>query len=249
VVALEVSDDGRNGPAALEEFFLLSADAFALAAAHDVHPSIYLSTETCVCSCFSANFCKKLNLGLSCQLHTCRVNKQMQTQKALIVTLPSVKMSQPTDQDGYPLNQLVARCQPLDTNSVYCNLLQCTHFANTSIKAETDQGLVGFISGYCPPNQPDTLFVWQVAVDISARGQGLASHMLSALLHRLQPHGVRFVETTISPSNAASQALFTKVFNQLGVPCSTSTLFSHARHFAGQHEDEVLYRFGPIALL
>lgn len=160
-----------------------------------------------------------------------------------------VRLRRPTDGDGYSLNQLVANCPPLDTNSVYCNLLQCSDFADTAIAAEDPQGrLVGFISGYCPPARPDTLFVWQVAVDSSMRGQGLALRMLLALTARVAAErGVRYLETTISPDNAASQALFRRAFARLGAEFETRTLFSRSVHFAGRHEDEVLYRAGPFA--
>lgn len=159
-----------------------------------------------------------------------------------------VRLRRPTDGDGYALHQLVARCQPLDTNSVYCNLLQCADFADTAIAAENASGaLVGFISGYRPPSRPDTLFVWQVAVDASMRGQGLGLRMLLALVERVAADGVRYLETTISPSNGASQALFAKAFRQLGIEAQTRVLFDRATHFAGQHEDEVLYRAGPLA--
>jgi len=67
---------------------------------------------------------------------------------------------QPTAEDGYPLNQLVANSPPLDPNSVYCNLLQCTHFAETSVAVEESGQLVGFISAYIPPAKLDTVFVW-----------------------------------------------------------------------------------------
>ncbi len=166
------------------------------------------------------------------------------------MSFPTVMLRRPTDGDGYNLHQLVARCQPLDTNSVYCNLLQCSDFADTAIAAENAQGeLVGFISGYRPPSRPDTLFVWQVAVDSSMRGQGLALRMLLALTERVaREHGVRYMETTISPDNAASQALFKRAFDKLGADCTTRTLFSRAEHFAGQHEDEVLYRAGPFTV-
>ncbi|WP_028238888.1 diaminobutyrate acetyltransferase [Stutzerimonas azotifigens] len=159
----------------------------------------------------------------------------------------TVRLRRPNDGDGYNLHQLVARCQPLDTNSVYCNLLQCSDFADTAIAAENRHGeLVGFISGYCPPARPDTLFVWQVAVDASMRGQGLALRMLLALVERAAANGVRYLETTISPDNAASQALFKRAFARLGAGYRTRVLFSRARHFAGRHEDEVLYRAGPL---
>lgn len=164
------------------------------------------------------------------------------------MSIATVTLRQPTDRDGYSLNQLVARCQPLDTNSVYCNLLQCTDFADTAIAAENASGeLVGFISGYCPPARPDTLFVWQVAVDSRLRGQGLAQRMLSTLFQRVvQQRKVRFLETTISPGNQASQALFTGFFDRLAMPCQTRTLFSHQQHFSGHSDDEVLYRAGPL---
>src|SRR5690625_5758066 len=39
----------------------------------------------------------------------------------------------PSAKDGYPLHELVAASPPLDPNSAYCNLLQCTHFADTAV--------------------------------------------------------------------------------------------------------------------
>ncbi len=73
--------------------------------------------------------------------------------------------------------------------------------------------------------------------------------MLLALTERVaREHGVRYMETTISPDNAASQALFKRAFDKLGADCTTRTLFSRAEHFAGQHEDEVLYRAGPFTV-
>ncbi|MFC6670366.1 diaminobutyrate acetyltransferase [Marinobacterium aestuariivivens] len=138
---------------------------------------------------------------------------------------------------------------PLDTNSVYCNLLQCSDFADTAIAAEADDGrLLGFISGYRPPKRPDTLFVWQVAVHEAARGLGLGSRMLLALVRRQAKEGVRYIETTISPGNEASEALFRKVFGILDAPWDRKLLFSREVHFAGQHDDELLYRAGPFRL-
>lgn len=158
-------------------------------------------------------------------------------------------LRRPVAADGYALNKLIERCPPLDTNSVYCNLLQCTDFSATSIAADNSQGeLVGFISGYRPPMRPNTLFVWQVAVDSRLRGQGLAAAMLMQLIEQAVDNGVQWLETTISPGNKASEALFAKAFRQLGIEASTQVLFSRATHFNGQHADEVLYRAGPLPI-
>src|SRR5690625_5487399 len=82
----------------------------------------------------------------------------------------------PSAKDGYPLHELVAASPPLDPNSAYCNLLQCTHFADTAVAVLQDDQLVGFVSGYLLPNQPSTLFVWQVrseehTSELQSRGQ------------------------------------------------------------------------------
>ena len=96
----------------------------------------------------------------------------------------AITLRTPVKDDGYRLHQLVAQCPPLDPNSIYCNLLQCSHFAETGVAAEIDGDLVGFISGYVPPQQPETVFVWQVAVHEKGRGQGLAKRMLKAIVAR-----------------------------------------------------------------
>ena len=160
------------------------------------------------------------------------------------MSLTPVTLRKPNSTDGFALNNLVERCKPLDTNSVYCNLLQCH---DTAIAAETADGdMVGFISGYRPPARQDTLFVWQVAVDSRMRGQGLALKMLLALIERVRADGVSRLETTISPGNDASEALFKKAFRLLGAEYSTEVLFSRETHFNGQHDDEVIYRAGPF---
>lgn len=142
--------------------------------------------------------------------------------------------------------RLVESCPPLDTNSSYCNLLQCSHFASTSIAAEMDGDLVGFVSGYIVPDRPDTLFVWQVAVAEQARGLGLASHMLVNLLARPQPARVSFLETTITQDNRASWALFEGVAKKSSADFQSGPWMDRAAHFAGQHDSEALVRIGPF---
>jgi L-2,4-diaminobutyric acid acetyltransferase len=144
------------------------------------------------------------------------------------------------------VNQLVADCAPLDTNSVYCNLLQCDHFSDTSVAAELDDALVGFISGYLLPAKTDTLFVWQVAVHESARGKGLAKKMLRDILSRPSCAGVRYLETTITRSNEGSWALFRSLAKQLNSPLNESVQFDKETHFKGKHDTEYLVRIGPF---
>ena len=96
----------------------------------------------------------------------------------------NVRLRKPTVEDGSDVWELISTCKPLDENSMYFNLIQCDHFADTCILAEREGQIVGWISGHIPPEKPDALFVWQVAVSPEARGLGLAGRMLRALFDR-----------------------------------------------------------------
>lgn len=157
-----------------------------------------------------------------------------------------IVLRQPTAEDGFPLNQLIEACAPLDPNSVYCNLLQASHFAETSVAAELNGELVGFISGYVPPQQPDTLFIWQVAVHSAGRGRGLAKRMLKEILKRPACENVRYLDTTITEDNEASWNLFLSLARDLEAENQRSLKFEKERHFGGHHDSEYLLRIGPF---
>ncbi len=152
----------------------------------------------------------------------------------------------PVAEDGMAIFELIKRCPPLDQNSSYCNLLQASHFANTSVIAELSGQVVGFVSGYILPDKPNTLFIWQVAVDEAARGQGLALKMIDQILNRTQCKDIGFIETTITESNQASWGLFGSLASRLGTELNRSVMFDKEKHFAAQHDSEMLARIGPL---
>lgn len=153
-------------------------------------------------------------------------------------------LRRPRAEDGPALHRLVKRCPPLDENSRYCNLLQVTHFADSSVVAERDGQLLGFVTGYRVPDRDDVLFVWQVGVGPEGRGRGLAGRMLTALLDRLD--GIEHLETTVTPDNAASRRVFERFARDRDAPLERSVLFHRDAHFEQAHDDEVLYRIGPL---
>lgn len=152
----------------------------------------------------------------------------------------------PDARDARPIVELIRRVPQLDENSPYAYLLLCHHFGDTGVVWWERDRLRAFVLGYRPPGRPDTYFLWQVGVDPDCRGQGLARRSVLALLRRLHPQGVRFLEATVTPSNEASAALFRGVARRLGVPCEERTLFARELFPAGDdHEEEVLFRIGP----
>lgn len=161
----------------------------------------------------------------------------------------TASLRMPTLEDGMSVFRLIQRCPPLDANSSYCNFLQSGHFSSTSVAAERDGKLVGFISGYILPDRPDTLFIWQVAVDEEARGLGLASQMLLNILNRSHCQDVHYLETTITEDNQPSWALFKRLSKQMDADInSTEAWLDKQAHFDGEHDSESLVRIGPFNL-
>ncbi|UZW58120.1 diaminobutyrate acetyltransferase (plasmid) [Sphingobium sp. JS3065] len=157
-----------------------------------------------------------------------------------------MRLRLPTAVDGPLVTKLVASCPPLDVNSAYCNLLQCTHFAQSCIIAEKAGQVIGWVSGYRPPSEPESFFVWQVAVAPIARGQGLAGHMIEALLARRSSAEVTHLITTVTNDNQTSWALFEGLANRWRTRLERSPLFHQQTHFAGAHATEWLARIGPL---
>jgi len=124
--------------------------------------------------------------------------------------------------------------------------LWCDYFSETSIVAKVDEEVVGFVSGFVKPNSPNTLFIWQVAVAQSQRGKGIASRMVNQLLTRDVCQDVSFIETTITPSNDASQNLFKRIAKNLSAPLEVLECFSANQFPEEGHEDENLHKIGPI---
>ena len=150
----------------------------------------------------------------------------------------------PTVDDGVQCWQLAVESTELDVNSRYAYLLWCRDFAATSVVARTEQDAVaGFVTGYLRPDAPGTLVVWQVAVASQARGRGVATAMLDALL--AQVTAADHVETTITPDNDASMRLFTGFARRHGAGVERRELFG-SELLGGDHLPEILHRIGPV---
>lgn len=156
----------------------------------------------------------------------------------------SVLIGPPSVADGVGCWELAAATGVLDVNSRYAYLIWCRDFAATSVVATLDGRLVGFVTGYRRPDDPGTLLVWQVAVDAQARGTGLAGRMLATLWDQVPR--TRYLETTITPDNAGSIALFTGFARRHSTDVAQLELFPGELLGAG-HQPEILFRIGPIA--
>jgi L-2,4-diaminobutyric acid acetyltransferase len=152
-------------------------------------------------------------------------------------------IGRPSVSDGVACWRIAAESGVLDVNSRYAYLLWCRDFAATSVVARDGDDVVGFVTGFRRPDEPATLVVWQVAVDEVARGRGVAGRMLDALFDAVPDVG--HLETTITPDNEGSIALFSRFAQRRGAEVRRSELFGTELLGAG-HEPEILFRIGPV---
>ncbi len=153
----------------------------------------------------------------------------------------------PKKDDGKKFYKLVENSKVLDLNSEYLYLLQSTHFETTCSVAEHAGEIIGFVSGYRIPQKPNTLFIWQVAVDERYRGNNLAKILLMNILKRKENLDLQFINTTVSPSNKSSIRVFEKLTEELKTKIVNRSFFEK-EDFTNSHEEEVLYEIGPFKL-
>lgn len=132
----------------------------------------------------------------------------------------------------------------LDVNTPYAYLLWARDFATTSLVVEVDGETGGFVSGYLRPEAPGTVMVWQIAVDESCRGRGLAGRLLDELAAGT---GAYALETTITADNQASIRTFDAFARRHGAERTVTDLFT-TDHFPpdADTQPELLHRIAPL---
>ena len=150
----------------------------------------------------------------------------------------------PTLQDAVAMHRLAEESGVLDVNSRYAYLLCVRLFTWSCRIARNQSGEVrGFVTAIVDPEATNTLFVWQVAVDPSARGRGLGAKMIADIVAKLE---VQIVEATVTPSNAPSSRMFDRIAAGLKAEVQRFPGFAPELFAPATHEAEELLRIGPI---
>lgn len=158
--------------------------------------------------------------------------------------LEELHLEQPSKEDGQGMWNL-AKKTSLDLNSAYKYIMMAEYFSETCVVAKENDEVVGFITGFIQPEHPEVVFVWQVGVDSSQRGKGVAYKMLAELLRRDTGKEIKYVEATITKDNIASQSLFKKLAKEENTSFEIKETFP-ADVFPEDGEAEYTYRIGPF---
>ncbi|WP_431038372.1 diaminobutyrate acetyltransferase [Streptomyces sp. P6-2-1] len=151
----------------------------------------------------------------------------------------------PRLEDAQAMWRMVHESKELDDNSPYYYSIWCRDFAETSLVASLGDEVIGFLTGYFRPEQPDTYLVWQEAAKPRHGIPMLGVHLFEQAAERAVTHGARYIEATVSAGNKAIIMVLKKCAKRYQAPVHTEVLFP-ASLFPMAHHDEVLYRIGPI---
>jgi ribosomal protein S18 acetylase RimI-like enzyme len=80
------------------------------------------------------------------------------------------------------------------------------HFYATSLIAEDDGTMIGFVVGFVSPSAPGEGYIHFVAVDPGYRGRGIARRLYDEFIERVKPQGCRLLHAITAPVNETSIA-------------------------------------------
>jgi predicted GNAT superfamily acetyltransferase len=83
------------------------------------------------------------------------------------------------------------------------------HFHDTSLVAERDGELAGFLVAFMSPSNPDDAYIHFVGVSPRSRGSGLARRLYETFFDRARTEGRRVVRAVTAAHNSASIAFHT----------------------------------------
>jgi L-2,4-diaminobutyric acid acetyltransferase len=151
----------------------------------------------------------------------------------------------PEPGDGLTVWRMVRDTPGLDTNSPYYYTLWFRDFAGSSLVATAGGEIVGFLTGYRRPDEPETFMVWQTAVSPRHGIPFLGVKLFEQAADRQVRAGARFIEATVSADNKAIIMVLRQYARRNSADIERRVLFP-ADCFPDDHHEEVLYRIGPL---
>lgn len=159
-----------------------------------------------------------------------------------------VRVRRPRPSDGHAVGELARRAESPEPGGQHALPPLVRHFADTSLVAEIEGRLVGFVGGYRPPTNLPSLLIWQIDVEPALHQQGLGTALLHALIQCPACAGVEYVEATVGSSNVAAKRLFEGFARDLDATSELVVDSSSNLLESTQHEREDLLRIGPICI-
>lgn len=110
-----------------------------------------------------------------------------------------------TTNDYSVLRTLAKENKPLDLHTPYTYWVCCNYYSQYCFVLERNHRPIGYIMAI---SNKDCVFVWQIAISESFRGQHLSGILIDAVAKKAIADGYSELQVTISPKNLASYYSF-----------------------------------------
>ena len=114
------------------------------------------------------------------------------------------------------------------------------YFQELCLLAEEDVGPLGFVVGFQSTSSRLAFFLWQIGVDPSARGKGVATDLVRAAVANAKILGCVALECTIT--NKSSYRVFEKVAQDEGSKLVKLGVVDFVDPISNQADSEELFR-------
>lgn len=149
--------------------------------------------------------------------HRSDIGSAVQIREHQHVTPPDAITLRPArEHDAAAVTALAASCPPLDGYQLHQYSIFLRHFGDWCWVSDRDNegethALAGYVVAMPTTTSPDTVFLWEIAVDPALRGEGLAQQLVAQVETRAREGGFARVELTVDPTNAPSLRLFERL--------------------------------------
>lgn len=149
--------------------------------------------------------------------HRSDIGSAVQIREHHHVTPPDAITLRPArERDAAAVTALAASCPPLDGYQLHQYSIFLRHFGDWCWVSDRDNegethALAGYVVAMPTTTSPDTVFLWEIAVDPALRGESLAQQLVAQVETRARERGFARVELTVDPTNAPSLRLFERL--------------------------------------
>lgn len=142
------------------------------------------------------------------------------------------------------ISSMVKQHDQLDDNSEYIYAIWCTYFAPNTAVALDGNEVLAFITGFRPPSDPQTFFLWQTCAKPRHGIPNLGVDLIQYAAEREIGRGARTIEASVAVDNKPIKLLMKTLCRRLGGKLETGVLFASdtLSRDGDEHHEEVLYR-------
>lgn len=106
------------------------------------------------------------------------------------------------------VRKFVSLCKPLDLHSPFTYWILAKYFRDYCFILLEEDKIIGFISSIKSASDYNNLYLWQIGIAESKRGQGYAAMLIDKVVEQARKSDCKKIQFSIAPENEPSHNAF-----------------------------------------